>query len=628
MSGGRFTAARVTVIVLTALTLGTPAASLLGLNAGTAFAQRKHDTCDYCHNLHGAAEAQLTDYVRAEDLCMSCHADGAPATYNGETVPKGVAVHAGGKHTSPDTTSCRDCHDHEGETGSNLALIPVTLDNRYTSGASAVVFLDTTDFADGDATYDGICEVCHTATDYHRQAGGMPAHNNQKDCPACHTHASGFAPAGGACTDCHASGQGSRRAIVAEFDRVSHHAATPADTLDCVVCHDQSEHQQGNVRLWNVDDPGNTAAAIVLTGDPNASAAEAVSLNSFCLTCHDADGANGDTTPFTDGTTVPAVDAAAWALASHNSSSPPVSCYGDGDFGCHASGHGSEKLKLLAPAGVPATAPANAEQEEGFCLNCHDSSGPSSIDLNSAFSRAINWVQQATGLNSNPNLNDRHDVQQAAQVRSGAKIECVDCHDPHRATSAMPFILDPDPTVADGHVVGTDSYYYAYTSYADTLSEFCLDCHDGTFTPGVQDHASPTIVNIQSTWANDGMGGRSQAANGLDLEGDDGWGPGSILTCSACHVAHPNVDASLDTTSHFMLVDTVKSRTGVALDGYYAKQGNNWLQTFDYGVVTNASSADPVSDAGTWCNTCHNRTAMVTKDDCYACHRHGDGGRF
>jgi hypothetical protein len=77
-----------------------------------------------------------------------------------------------------------------------------------------------------------------------------------------------------------------------------------------------------------------------------------------------------------------------------------------------------------------------------------------------------------------------------------------------------------------------------------------------------------------------------------------------------------------------MLVDTVRSRTGVPLDGYYVKQGPSWLQTFDYGVVTNASSADPVSDAGAWCNTCHNRTAMVTKDNCYGCHRHGDGGRF
>jgi cytochrome c551/c552 len=129
-----------------------------------------------------------------------------------------------------------------------------------------------------------------------------------------------------------------------------------------------------------VDDPGNTAAAIVLTGDPNASAPEAVSLNSFCLACHDADGANGDTTPFTDNVAVPQIDGAAWALASHNSTSPSVSCYGDGDFGCHASGHGSDKLKLLAPAGVPATAPANAEQEEGFCLNCHDAGGPSSIE--------------------------------------------------------------------------------------------------------------------------------------------------------------------------------------------------------------------------------------------------------
>jgi predicted CXXCH cytochrome family protein len=592
MSWGPFEGARVTAVLATALSLGTPAASLLGGNAGTALAQRIHDTCDYCHNLHGAAEAQLTDYLRAEDLCMSCHADGAPATYNGETVPKGVAVHAGGKHTPPDTTSCRDCHDHEGETGSNLALIPVALDNRYTGGLRAVVFLDTTDFADGDATYDGVCEVCHTTTDYHRQGGGMPAHNAQRDCPACHTHASGFAPAGGACTDCHGSIKGSRRAVVAEFDRPSHHAASPADTLDCVVCHDQSEHQQGNVRLWNVDDPGNTAAATVLTGDPNASSAEAASLTAFCQACHDADGANGDTTPFTDGTTVPVVDAPAWALASHNSSSPPVSCYGDGQFGCHASGHGSEKLKLLAPAAVAPTAPANAEEEEGFCFGCHDTDGPAGTDLQSLFSPAIKWVTDAVGDYNNLNLNDRHDVQYSAQATSGAKLECTDCHDPHTATSSQKVVLDPDP--ADGNV-------------PVTMDDFCLDCHDGSF-PSTVTAPTTQLFDVSGTFLGSNKGdGMADGDGNATLKAGYGWGDNQVVACLSCH--DPHASGNL-----FHAVDVVYSMDGstpVPTDG-----GGSYS-------ITNNNIDQADINSYSWCNTCHTGSMGAGKSNCFSCHYHG-----
>jgi hypothetical protein len=542
--------------------------------------------------------------------------------YNGETIPKGIAVHAGTKHTAPDTTSCKDCHDHEGEAGTNLALIPLSLDNRYTGGARPVVFEDTTDFADGDATYDGICEVCHTGTNFHRQTGGMPAHNNQRDCVTCHAHDTGFAASGTACTDCHNGVQGSRRAVVAEFDRASHHAASPADTLDCVVCHDQSQHQQGSVRLWNVDDPGNTAASTVLTGDPNVSDSEALLLSGFCLACHDSNGANGDTTPFSDGVSVPVIDSAAWTSASHNSIFPSVGCYGNGEFGCHASGHGSEKLKLLAPGDAAATAPANTEQEEGFCLNCHDSDGPSGFDLSSAFAQAINWVQTATGLNSNPNLNDRHDIQYAAQQRSGAKIECTDCHNPHTATSALPFILDPDTT--DGHVPGSNWYYYAATS--DTLSEFCLDCHDGTMPTGVLDHTSPQLVNIQSTWASDGMGARTGSS--VDLRAGTGWAVGDVLPCRACHTTHMELDDDIGpgTPTLFRVVDTVMNKAGDTYLFFKDRKASD-PEIYAYGITDNLDKADTTSGAY-WCNTCHVRYAMTGKENCYGCHRHGDGGRF
>ena len=220
---------------------------------------------------------------------------------------------------------------------------------------------------------------------------------------------------------------------------------------------------------------------------------------------------SGPTQSFSDGFTPPPVDSTAWEASSHANDSEVRTCYGGtGGFGCHSTGHGSQKANLLSPPETAATSTWLTEDEEGFCLNCHDSDGPASTDLKTAFNRTINWVDQATGLNSNPNLNDRHDVQADAQARSGARIECTSCHNPHVATAARPYVLDPDPT--DGRVPGTGQVY----SGTDEWSEFCMDCHDGSWPTGVAD-SLPGIVNIRTTWALDGMGGADQPG---DLTGE------------------------------------------------------------------------------------------------------------
>jgi len=55
-------------------------------------------------------------------------------------------------------------------------------------------------FADGDTTYDGICEVCHTQTTEHRNDGSVSKHNVDKACTSCHIHEESFK---GGCKDCH-----------------------------------------------------------------------------------------------------------------------------------------------------------------------------------------------------------------------------------------------------------------------------------------------------------------------------------------------------------------------------------------------------------------------------------------
>ena len=72
----------------------------------------------------------------------------------------------------------------------------------------------TNSFADGDSTYDGVCEVCHTMTNHFRNDVGASdqLHGNLSsppagtDCIECHSHAGGFAHGGGSgvgCDECH-----------------------------------------------------------------------------------------------------------------------------------------------------------------------------------------------------------------------------------------------------------------------------------------------------------------------------------------------------------------------------------------------------------------------------------------
>lgn len=600
--------------------------------SGTAAGQVRHN-CSFCHNLHGGSYTQLRDYAVTEDLCLSCHSEAGPAQVDRDgtlvAVPRGpYAVHNGARHAAP--TGCWDCHNHEGEAGGNLSMIQANLPTPN-SGTLPVVFTARTglhSFADSVAPFDGVCEVCHTATTHHRNTAGWEAyHNAQTNCTTCHRHSGGFAARGG-CAGCHNAPQAGRRTIIAEFERTSHHvnwssypnglAADSIPDATCQVCHDQSAHQQGNVRLWNVDQPQNTAAAIVLTGNPLAVQAEADKLAPFCLACHDANGANGNLTPFGDGGSAPVVvSVTAWASASHNAPGK-ASC-----FGCHGSGHGSEKTRLLMPDVGAISTPDSANVQEGFCLRCHDADGPSTKNLKTYFDRAINWVQQATGLGANPNLNDRHDIQYAAQLRSGAKIECRNCHQVHTLTSGRKYLLDPD--ASDGHVPGTNWYFAAYQTANDTLSEFCLDCHDGSLPTGVSAYSGYTLTNIRTTWANDGMGQRT--SGNVNLKAGFGWAIGDVLACRVCHTSHGRIDADANATTLFGAVDTVRAKGSSTPIPFWLVSGRTTTNIFNYALTNNLDTND-LTSGGYWCNSCHDRTAMTGKSNCYSCHRHGDGGRF
>ncbi|MCF6342564.1 MAG: cytochrome c3 family protein, partial [Bacteroidales bacterium] len=246
--------------------------------------------CSSCHGIHytnsggannGTGDGYLLRTTNDDNLCTTCH------TYTG---------HQG--------MSCSQCHQTHNPKRDNIFMTKDTL-LTPNDGLKPVLFYRESgpnSYADGDATYDGVCEVCHTTTDYYRNnSSGNHVHNRGISCVVCHPHSVEFAPQGG-CTSCHSYTQdnldgipvGGRRPVAGEFPTGNSHAhyGGTLDDNDCKVCHSLTNHKGGYVELINLDD-GSILSFLKpdsIHTDPDVS--------NFCQACHDADGALLSADPF------------------------------------------------------------------------------------------------------------------------------------------------------------------------------------------------------------------------------------------------------------------------------------------------------------------------------------------
>jgi predicted CXXCH cytochrome family protein len=327
------------------------------------------------------------------------------------------------------------------------------------------------------------------------------------------------------------------------------HGAAVTDA-DCLVCHEMSRHQQGSVRLNNADDPTNPARTVVLTGDPRVTAAEALKLEPFCLACHDSNAAGGRA-PFADGIIPAAIDAAVWNTASHRVAS--MTCMGDGEtFGCHSTGHGSLKRTMLAPANAsqPPISGDPLREEEGMCYSCHDANGPALTNIQSMFARLTH-----------------HKVSSLEQV-DGSKIECTNCHDPHKAGATSPLI---DPDTGGVWTAGGPA--------------FCLACHDG---------APPAGVAFSAT--SSGTGFNKSAFVGTTHATQLGGN-----TCRHCHEDHGSAYVGM-------------------LRGEFVVTDNNSYAASDYAVCWLCHTANSIVNGNNHFADLHQKHVSGAKAPCIICH--------
>jgi len=107
-------------------------------------------------------------------------------------------------------------------------------------------------YADGDATYDGVCEVCHTQTLYHKNDGTGNYHYPAARCYVCHDHIKGFkydhGEPGKDCEDCHGHDDGwNGGSYYGTTQSHSTHTENDSDDLKgpyitCSDCHDTNNY--------------------------------------------------------------------------------------------------------------------------------------------------------------------------------------------------------------------------------------------------------------------------------------------------------------------------------------------------------------------------------------------------
>lgn len=234
--------------------------------------------CMTCHAPHGVdsggandgqGDGMLLRGVNDDTLCRTCHTEHTNHETFGEWLP-----------------TCRDCHDiHDADSG-NIALIAQEVDGTpMTFVESDPTCADGRDYTHGvcdPPTYDGICEVCHVNTSYHRNSPeGDHAHYADMQCTECHLHSGGFLPSEGYCTVCHGEPPDGTEPPNRRGSHDVHMAAVNGPSIaDCYVCHaaqDAVTHDNGVVSFASCTD---------FNSDGECDLAE----TDVCDTCHSNGG--------------------------------------------------------------------------------------------------------------------------------------------------------------------------------------------------------------------------------------------------------------------------------------------------------------------------------------------------
>jgi predicted CXXCH cytochrome family protein len=312
----------------------------------------------------------------------------------------------------------------------------------------------------------------------------------------------------------------------ADFQLPSVLPLTATDEVVCMSCHDVHFTDSGGANAGAGDG--------YLLRDPDADpGAGEIAIGDLCLQCHTLAGDGGETTiSQLPGSHFDTRNGALWPGGQYGSSFPGHAPeYRGFCVNCHWP-HGwpdDENLAADFPrlwverydAADDGSDPADAED---LCFTCHDGA-PGTSDLRAEFLKGTNDLSTSPGTDV-----FHHPVMDSEQdIGAGRSVECVDCHNPHRATAG------------DRHagVSGVDLEGVQIPAGSRPLEqqELCFKCHGDTFNAS-RPNTSNKRLDFQpenSAYHPVVQAGRNQSQNLADQLSDSGLDTTDTIRCSDCH---------------------------------------------------------------------------------------------
>jgi predicted CXXCH cytochrome family protein len=623
------------------------AATAIGLMASAAFAlDPPHDfsnavLCTSCHQGHKAPGGAITKVAGNGNLCMSCHNPAGPAA---------AKPFAQAHQALPGTTGTSHRWDsgpsgHVTANPANLGAGTVQSDGLFTGRIERAYVITITGNGDvGSATFswnDGAgasggattassvainagltLEFTNAATSPSFRTGDtytldvltdlrMPLDasmlarmtiigENKAICSACHDqHSQAHQPFDPSAPAYGGSGTGSGR----HFQRIPN--STAQMCRDCHAARDVTSAVQGSHPIQVTIPGGDFQAPATLPLDPSArlqcptchaphfaSSGNANaglgdgyilrrSMSDLCLQCHTlANTASGSHFNPTTG--------ALWPGGQYGSSFPAHTTEKRGwCINCHWP-HGwpdnttpaQDFPRLWVERYDQSAARTDPDDAEDLCHTCHDGA-PATSNVRADLLKGTN----GTEIFHHPVA----DSQQAA----GRSVECVDCHNPHRATAGDRHAGVTGVNLAGGSVgPGTAIAQY----------ELCFKCHGDTFNSG-RARTSNKRLDFNTAAGNSGyhpvtQAGRGQSAN-LAAQLLGGLTTAATIRCTDCH----NSDAT--GAANGAVVDSAALTVG--------PHGSTNAVILRAPFALNYTSSGWNAANGTLCFRCHNQGNLLAR---------------
>jgi predicted CXXCH cytochrome family protein len=531
----------------------------------------------------------------------------------------------------------------------------------------------TNSFADGDTTYNGVCEVCHTRTTHFRYGGsGTDQHHmnvgnaDATNCISCHPHTNGFAHGGGggtSCDSCHGNSG-------------SHYRHTDVDppATSCDDCHNIDSYPKfaDNQDLTNTtvcntchspDGAFNGVSDAVIGAKDNwpegayQSGTYPTALRAgkekWCAGCHD------NVPSVVKGTTAPDI------VGDNSTYGYYLDAHGDTGYGVSRQGVSYSKGECLHCHDVSQTGHGGQlfNRSVGFCLKCHDNTttyATTAIKNRSYSYRAGNYsadtLDSIEKFYTNPPNISSHSLTNIKTFINGKwgydanSNACAACHNPHRVqgdpehsdaakssgTRGYPVARPSEHSTNYNNLWGDDAsekmnnytadYQAPYRSGGATYepdgsaitngsnltdyATFCTDCHNTTYTTI---NSTPLRRNVKVIdWNTEKHGkGNGNAA----LISPYTTGNNYAMSCTDCHEPHGSANLYLTRKE---VNNGIVSVTGNPME----TKGTEWASLCERcHLRTDLEQLHHTPPLNNDCTICHPITPMYVP--CINCHYHG-----